>query len=204
MENIKINCHSSIKISSDKNVYIDPFKISDVAHDADFIFITHSHYDHFSPADIEKVINKDTVIIVPSSMINEVEELYDNEIIGVEPENEYKLAEINFSTTYAYNKKAPFHPKENKWVGYIIELDKKYYIAGDTDNIKELSKINCDVALLPVGGTYTMNYEEAASLANIINASVVIPTHYGDIVGTMDDGTNFEKLVKGKTVKIKV
>lgn len=204
MENIQINCHSSIKLSGEKMVYIDPFKINEQINDADFIFITHSHYDHFSPKDIEKIINKDTVIIAPYSMKNEVEKLYNNEKVYVEPENEYKLEGISFYTTYAYNKNAPFHPKENKWVGYIIDLDKKYYIAGDTDNIEELLTLNCDVALLPVGGTYTMNYEEAALLANTINASVVIPTHYGDIVGDKDDGMNFKKIVKNKSVEIKL
>lgn len=204
MKDIQINCHSSIKLLGKKIVYVDPFKIKESVNDADFIFITHPHYDHFSPQDIEKIINNDTVIITPSSMKNEVEKLYNNEKIYVEPENEYNLDGISFHTTSAYNKNAPFHPKENKWVGYIIDLDKKYYIAGDTDNIKEISQINCDVALLPVGGTYTMNYEEAAMLANTINANVVIPTHYGDIVGNIDDGINFKNLVKDKTVYIKL
>lgn len=204
MGDIQINCHSSIKLLGEKIVYIDPFKIKEQINDADFIFITHPHYDHFSPQDIEKVINNNTIIIAPSSMKNEVDKLYNNEKIYVEPENEYKLKGISFYTTYAYNKNAPFHPKENKWVGYIIKLDKKYYIAGDTDNIDELLKINCDVALVPVGGTYTMNYEEAANLANNINANVVIPTHYGDIVGDKNDGINFKELVKNKSVEIKL
>lgn len=86
--------------------------------------------------------------------------------------------------------------------GYIITLDnKKYYIAGDTDNIEEIQNIKCDFAFLPVGGTYTMTYEEAAELANVIKAKTVIPTHYGCIVGDKEDGKRFAKLVKEKEVR---
>ena len=78
----------------------------------------------------------------------------------------------------------------------------KYYIAGDTDNVPEIQNIKCDVAFIPVGGTYTMDYKEAANLANIIDAKVVIPTHYGLIVGDIKDGEMFKELVKGKEVKV--
>ena len=93
--------------------------------------------------------------------------------------------------------------KKNKWVGYIIKVNnKKYYIAGDTDNIEEIQNIECDEALIPIGGTYTMDYQEAAKLANSINAKVVIPTHYGSIVGNKEDADKFKELVKNKEVKI--
>ena len=110
---------------------------------------------------------------------------------------------MKIETTYSYNIDKQFHPKENKWVGYIIEINnKRYYIAGDTDNIKEIQDIECDVALIPIGGTYTMNYKEAGELANNINASIVIPIHYGTIVGDKEDAIRFKKLVKNKEVKI--
>lgn len=79
---------------------------------------------------------------------------------------------------------------------------KTYYIAGDTDNIDEIQNIECDVALIPIGGTYTMDYQEAASLANTIKAKLVIPTHYGSIVGEKTDAIKFKKLIKNKEVKI--
>ena len=110
---------------------------------------------------------------------------------------------MKIDTTYSYNIDKQFHPKENKWVGYIIEIsNKRYYVAGDTDNIKEIQDIECDVALIPIGGTYTMNYKEAAELANDINASTVIPIHYGSIVGDKEDAIRFKELVKNKEVKI--
>ena len=106
-------------------------------------------------------------------------------------------------TTYAYNIDKPFHPKENQWVGYIIDInDKQYYIAGDTDNIEEIQNIECDIACIPIGGTYTMNYQEAADLANNITAKMIIPTHYGSIVGNKEDAMRFKELVNGKEVKI--
>ena len=90
-----------------------------------------------------------------------------------------------------------YHPKENGWVGYIVEInDIHYYIAGDTDLTPEIKSISCDVALIPIGGRFTMNAKEAASLINTIEPQIAIPTHYGDIIGTKEDAESFEKLVK--------
>ncbi|MBE5820049.1 MAG: MBL fold metallo-hydrolase [Clostridiales bacterium] len=199
LNNIKINCHSSIKIQKEKTIYIDPFRINEVPHDADFIFITHSHYDHFSPKDILKVAKIDTIFItvaeIKSSIL--VMGVPEEQIIIVEPSNEYQIETLKFNTLPAYNINEKFHPKENGWVGYLIELDNfKYYIAGDTDNVEELQSLNCDVAFLPIGGTFTMNYEEAAKLANKINAKAIVPTHYGELVGTNEDLENFIELTE--------
>ena len=201
---VQVLCHSSIKISEDVNIYIDPFKIDKEYYDADYIFCTHSHYDHFSPEDIEKIKKEDTVYIVTEDIKEKIEELFNKErVFSVEPNKSYNIQGLDFKTTYAYNIQKKFHPKENKWVGYIIKVNnKKYYIAGDTDNIEEIQNIECDEALIPIGGTYTMDYQEAAKLANSINAKVVIPTHYGSIVGNKEDADKFKELVKNKEVKI--
>ena len=204
LNNVEINCHSSIKIQKSKTIYIDPFRINEVPHDADFIFITHSHYDHYSPKDILKVAKLDTIFItveeIKSSIL--VMGVPEEQIIVVEYLKEYEVNNLKFSTLPAYNLNKKFHPKENGWVGYLIELDNfKYYIAGDTDNIEELQNLNCDVAFLPIGGTFTMNYEEAANLANTVNAKIIVPTHYGELVGNNEDLENFIKLTN-KKVKI--
>ena len=121
----------------------------------------------------------------------------------VEPNKSYKIDDIEFKTTYAYNKNKKFHPKENMWVGFIIDFEGiKYYIAGDTDNLDELHNIECNIAFIPIGGTYTMDYKEAAEFANTITAEIIVPTHYGLIVGNKEDGIKFEKLVKNKKVEI--
>lgn len=201
---LEVLCHNSIRIEEDRIIYIDPFKIDKPYKDADYVFCTHSHYDHFSPEDIEKVKKDNTVFIVTEDIKEKAETLYGKEnVFAVEPDNIYHINGLCFKTTYAYNIDKAFHPKENKWVGYIIEINhKKYYIAGDTDNIEEIQDIECDIALLPIGGTYTMDYQEAAILANHIKADVVIPTHYGCIVGEKDDEEKFKELIKNKKVNI--
>ena len=95
-----------------------------------------------------------------------------------------------------YHINKAFHPKENGWVGYIIEIEGiSYYIAGDTDITKENKKVKCDVAFVPVGGTYTMDFKEAGELINEIKPKIAIPIHYGSIVGTKEDAINFSKLI---------
>ena len=205
LENVEVFCHNSIKITGSKTIYIDPFRLEKDYHDADYIFSTHTHYDHFSEDDIEKLLKDDTVIITPDSSRELACDLTkDRERVKiVEPANEYELPGVKFSTTYAFNKETLYHTKNENWVGYIIELDGvKYYNAGDTDNIKELKDVECDVAFLPVGGKYTMGYAEAAGLANTIKAKIVVPTHYGSIVGTQEDAEKFAKLVREKEVRI--
>lgn len=199
LENIEVLCHSSIKINKEKIIYIDPFKINENFNDAYIVFITHSHYDHYSKEDINKIKKDDTKIIAPKETIEKLlQEGYKQEtIIAVEPNKEYKVEGIKFETISAYNIDKQFHPKENEWVGYIIELQGiRYYIAGDTDINEEDKKVKCDVAFVPVGGTYTMNYKEAANFINEIKPKIAVPIHYGSVVGTKQDAINFIGLVE--------
>lgn len=204
IENVEVLCHSSIKMKN-KNIiiYIDPFKIDNDYNDADFIFITHDHYDHYSEEDINKVVNNDTIIVVPDGLITKLMQIGINKdkIIVVEPNKKYSVKGINFETVPAYNINKKFHPKENGWVGYLINLNNTvYYIAGDTDFTEENRKVKCDVALVPVGGTYTMDYKEAATLINEIKPQIAVPIHYGSIVGTKQDAINFTQLLN-KSIK---
>ena len=191
--------HSTIKINkNNKIIYIDPYNISDGINDADYIFITHSHYDHFSEEDIKKVKNNETIIIITEDLYTNTLKLGFNgmNIITVKPNENYQVEGIKFSTIPAYNTNKTFHPKENNWVGYIIELEgSKYYIAGDTDITDENKKVKCDMAFVPVGGTYTMDFKEAAHLINEIKPKIAVPIHYGSIVGTNQDATDFVKLL---------
>lgn len=199
MKEIKINCHSSIKIiDGDKNIYFDPFKIEEEINDATLIFITHDHYDHFEISSINNIINSKTKLIMPANMKEVASDLqvFSENLIFVEPNNEYEVDGLEFETVPSYNTNKQFHPKEKKWVGYIINLDnEKYYIAGDTDITEENQKINVDIALVPIGGTYTMTKNEAAMLINTIKPKIVIPMHYGEIVGDIADGEEFKKLI---------
>lgn len=198
LENIEVLCHSSIKFNKGLVIYFDPFKINENYNDADIIFITHSHYDHYSEEDISKVIKDNTTIVVPKDLEDMVLQFgfAKEHIIVVSPNKEYSVLGINFKTIPAYNTNKNFHPKSNEWVGYIINLDQTiYYIAGDTDITEENRQVKCDVAFVPIGGTYTMTYSEAAELINEIKPQIAVPTHYGLIVGNQEDANKFANLV---------
>ncbi len=198
LEYIEVLCHSSIKINKEKVIYIDPFKIEKNYNDADIVFITHDHYDHYSEEDIDKVINENTIIIIPEELLTKLlrKGFRKDSIITVEPNKKYMIQGMKFETIPAYNTNKQFHPKENGWVGYIIEIKGvRYYIAGDTDITEENRRVKCDVAFVPVGGTYTMDFKEAATLVNEIKPKMAIPIHYGDIVGTKQDAIDFSKLL---------
>ena len=194
LDNIKCLGHSTIRINKDgKVVYIDPYNLNEESHDADIIFVTHSHYDHYSLEDINKVRKEDTKLIITNDLIDK------EDGICVVPNQSYEVDGIKFNTVNSYNVNKQFHPKGNEWVGYIIEIDEeRYYIAGDTDITPENKQVKCDVAFIPVGGTYTMNYEEAAELTNIIKPKIAIPTHYGSIVGEKEDGLKFKALLNSE------
>ena len=198
LNNIEVLCHSSIKINKEIIIYFDPFKIEKNYNDADIIFITHDHYDHYSEEDIDKVIKNNTIIVSPIDLLEKLlnKGLKKENIISVKPYEDYNIKNLKFSTIPAYNTNKQFHPRKNNWVGYLIELEGiTYYIAGDTDITEDNKKIKCDVAFVPIGGTFTMNYQEASELINTIKPKIVIPTHYGSIVGTKEDATNFSKLI---------
>ena len=206
LEKTEVLCHSSIKITKGSIIYFDPFKINKEYHDADIIFITHSHYDHYSKEDINKVRKEDTQIVAPLDLLDNLLTLgfTKDSITLVKPNENYTVKGLSFKTIPAYNTNKNFHPKANNWVGYLVTIDNMiYYIAGDTDITTENKQVKCDVAFVPIGGTYTMDNKEAAKLINEIKPKVAIPTHYGKIIGNISDGQNFAKLIN-KEIECKI
>ena len=150
---IKVFNQAAIKIESTKNIYFDPYQIKEEFHDADYIFITHDHYDHYDEESIKNIMKSETMIVVPECLKERVSKLTTNYFL-VSPNEKYNLADLSFETTFSYNIDKPFHPKEKGYVGYKIKLeDKHLYIMGDTDYLEENLHMTCDICFIPIGGT---------------------------------------------------
>ena len=202
-KNIEINTQSSIKITLDKIIYFDPYKIENDKHDADIIFITHNHYDHMDKESIEKIKNKNTIIIAPKTMKKVIKDIKVKDYIFLNPNEELNIDNLNIKTIPAYNINKTFHPRENNWLSYIITFNNiSYYIAGDTDKTIEAENVKCDMALIPIGGHFTMNVNEATELIKIINPKIVIPIHYGSIIGNIDDGKKLKNNLSSTNIEV--
>ncbi len=184
--------HSSIKIKTDKVIYIDPWKLKD-QEKADLILISHSHGDHLSPSDVKKIQKDETVIITTADCASQLS----GNIRTVRPGDVVTVYEIKVEAVPSYNVSKTFHPAANGWVGFVITLaGKRIYYAGDTDSVPELKNIEADIMIMPVGGTYTMTAEEAAQAVNLVNPEAAIPIHWGDIIGSAADADKFKRLCR--------
>ncbi|MBI2346877.1 MAG: MBL fold metallo-hydrolase [Deltaproteobacteria bacterium] len=192
--------HASFRIESKdgKVIYTDPWEVKSTVK-ADLILITHEHYDHCSPDDVKKLTKPGTVVVAPPDCSAKLGQT----IHAVRPGQKGTYAGFTVETVPAYNIGKDFHQKAKNWVGYIITVDgRRIYQAGDTDVIPEMKEVICDVALLPIGGTYTMSAAEAAKATTMIQAKEWIPMHWGKIVGSQADAETFRDAVKRGTVTI--
>ncbi len=191
--NLKWLGHASFRIChEDTVIYIDPWKLKDSPKDATIVLVSHSHYDHYSADDINRVSGPETRLIAPADVISQ-----HGKGQTIMPGQRIELEGISVTGVPSYNPNKQFHPKANNWVGFIIELgSKRIYYAGDTDLTDEIKALkDIDVALLPVGGTYTMDAEDAAEAVTYIKPKQAIPYHWGDIVGTRKEAEKFDKKV---------
>lgn len=186
-KNVQVFDQSTIRITGEKTIYIDPRRISGEPHDADIIFITHTHNDHYEPESIKRVIKPSSLIYITEDGVEQAKKDGFVNVSGVIPNKDYKAGNISFSTISAYNTspKRQNHKKEFNWVGYIININGySYYSAGDSDFTEEMSKISkpVDVAFLPIDGKYNMDPYEAADAANAFMPKVAVPYHYNNFV----------------------
>jgi len=197
IENLAWLGHDSFRIGGSKTIYIDPWHLQPGSPAADLILVTHNHRDHLSKDDIALISTPRTIIVGPAEVTDQV----GGETVTVRPGETVEVAGVTISAVPAYNTnkfRAPgklFHPREDGKVGYIVEHDgRRIYHAGDTDAIPEMAAVTVDIALLPVSGTYAMTADEAAVAAATMRAGVVVPMHFGTIVGSLADAQRFAEL----------
>lgn len=200
-------------LESSKIIYIDPYNIKEDSEKADMILITHSHYDHCSIADMNKIIKKGTRIFITADCQSKITRFdIPIRIEIVEPGKEFSFNSVRVSTLAAYNINKPFHAKDEYWVGYLIKMHNIFiYHAGDTDFISEMQKLTGYkqsgkefIALLPIGGRFTMDVEEALEAAILIKPSIAVPMHYGTIIGDKKDAEDFKNLCKEEGIKVEI
>lgn len=194
LNKITVNQQNSIRITGKKNIYFDPYKIEKETHDADVIFITHSHSENFSPEDIAKVSNDRTWIVAPKGMknIDKNSKFQCKGVLNIKPGLRMSAAGMEVEGIAAYNTLKPFHSKLKGWLGYILNIEGiRLYVAGDTDVTSESRQVSCDVAMVPIGGLSTMDAEKAAAYINEIKPRAVIPVKYSK----MEVGEKFNSLV---------
>lgn len=202
--NVRVLTHSAIRLKSQSGtvIYVDPFDLVEEFFDADAVLFTHDHFDHYSPNDVAKVAAGNTQFIAPATCTDSV--LKDHpQAIGLKPGDTITVKDVEIQAVPAYNvepERLGFHPQQNRWLGYVFTIDGvRYYVAGDTDQNPENENLNVDVALIPVGGTYTMDPIQAATFINTFTPPVAIPTHYGTVVGPREAGDQFAPLVDPAT-----
>lgn len=197
LENVRVFTQSAIRIEGAGGTvaYFDPFSLAaaEAAHDADYVLITHAHYDHLSPEDYARVAGENTVVVAPAGMAGEVAGLGAAATHLVRAGEKLELPGIRVEAVPAYNvepERLGMHPQANGWLGYVVTLDgdpTRYYVTGDTDQNPDNERVACDVMFLPIGGTYTCDARQAAAFVNAVHPAAAVPTHYGSIVGTYAD-----------------
>lgn len=200
--------HDTFRIAGSKLIYTDPFKIRKNDR-PDVVLLSHEHSDHLSPDDLARVVTPQTHIVASPLCKDGLKDIKAAKVEYLKPGEKTTVQGVEVEAVPAYNVNKfrepgkPFHPKESGGAGFIFTLDgTRVYYAGDTDHIPEMKSYRCDVALLPVSGTYVMTAEEAAAAAADIHPRVAVPMHYNAIVGTNADAERFKSLAKGIQVEI--
>lgn len=197
-DNLTYFGHDTFKVVSDGvTIYTDPFALT-TKDRADVILITHGHRDHCSPEDVARILTDTTVIVTVTDCVEKLAGM--GTIRVVKPGEKIAIEGVSIEAVPAYNTNKKFHPRENAWVGFILTAKgRRIYLAGDTDRIPEMKAIKCDIALLPVSGTYVMTADEAVQAALDIKPKLAIPMHYGKgVVGELSDAERFRDALKGK------
>lgn len=181
---------------ADKVLYFDPYQLTETTHDADWIFISHSHSDHCDPGSVQKIYQSTTRLITEPESAAKMNQIV-ADITIVAPGDSISLEGRKIELVPSYNLVKTNHPKSKNYLGFIVTLSdgRRVYQAGDTDKIPEMATIDTDIALLPCGGTFTMTASEAAEAAQMIQPKIVVPMHYGSAVGSVRDAEKVKELL---------
>jgi L-ascorbate metabolism protein UlaG (beta-lactamase superfamily) len=203
LENITWFRQSAMRFTRDgRTIYVDPWGTAEDDPKADLILITHAHFDHLQPGEIERLSGANTKLVAPKDVANELS----GDVTPVSPGESHEVAGVRFETVPAYNvaaERLDMHPKARDWVGYVLELEgRRYYHAGDTDALPELESLDTDVAMVPIGGTYTMDYREAAAFVKAMKPRLAVPMHYGFVVCSPSHGDLFRKEAQPIAVEV--
>ncbi len=187
--------HDSYRIDQPQVIYIDPWQLPDGSPPADIILVSHEHFDHCSPEEVTRLRQKHTRVFANPGAAQKLE----GEVTVLTPGDRLDLDGFSLETMPAYNTNKDFHPKAAQHLAFVLEADgERLYFAGDTDQIPEMEGLRCQIALLPVSGTYVMTAEEAAKAAQVIAADISIPMHYdAGVVGTLEDAKRFQEMTSG-------
>ncbi|MHA1915919.1 MAG: MBL fold metallo-hydrolase [Promethearchaeota archaeon] len=189
-----------VKTGSGRIIYLDPYQIKDGEEKADIIVCGHNHFDHFNPESIKKLMKDGTIVLGPESIASNLKE-FDGQAIKLGDSFDYK--DLSIELIPSYNVKKANHPKASGWAGTIVSSGgKSVYHAGDTERIpemKELAERKITVALLPCGGTYTMDFDESTDCAVDIQPEIAVPMHNWN-----KDLNEFKELLNKKDQNIKV
>ena len=198
---VKVLVHACVRMYSDEPkrvIYVDPFKVATAAHDADVIFVTHPHGDHFSEKAIAKVSKADTVLVSVEDCRALAQEVgfTGDRFVCIAPGQKFVVRGITAEAVPAYNVGKAFHTQDKGWVGYVITLDgQRIYVMGDTDDNEDVRAVQTDALYVPIGGIYTMDMYEAAAYANAIKPKLVVPLHYGALDDTRRTAEGFAELI---------
>ncbi len=206
LDNLHWLGHSTFRLDGLKIIYFDPYQLPKDSKKADIIFITHEHFDHYSLGDVKLISSKETVIVTNNAVSMQLEnaKVTYKEIRALSIGDSIEISGIKINAVASYNTNKQFHTKNSGKLGFIVTVDGiKIYHAGDTDMIPEMKNYFCDIALLPVGGTYVMNADEAARAALLMKPKVVIPMHYEDVAGSDSDAQRLAGLLKGR-IEVKI
>jgi L-ascorbate metabolism protein UlaG (beta-lactamase superfamily) len=194
--------HDSFLYVGPPTIYFDPWKLpkGDLPK-ADIVLVSHEHGDHCSPPDVKRVSDAHTVIVTDQTAASKLR----GDVRALRHGDTLVVGQVTVEAVPAYNVskfRSPgvlFHPKSGLHNGYVVGVSgERIYFAGDTDHIPEMAGIRCDIALLPVSGTYVMTAQEAAEAAKVIAPQIAVPMHYGaGVVGTRADAELFRELYGG-------